>query len=45
MAFYQRHAVENTMRSRVLNVNGKKLPRDARALELLEDISIRIIVV
>jgi len=45
MAFYQRHAVENTTRSRVLNVNGKKPPRDVKPLELLEDTDIRIVVV
>jgi len=45
MAYSPKRVVVSSTRSQVLSVNGKKLPRDARVLELLEGISIRIIVV
>jgi uncharacterized protein YqeY len=45
MAFYQRHAVENSTRSQALSVSGRKLPRDAKALELPENIDISIVVI
>jgi len=43
MVFWQRGAAENSMRSQVLSVSGRKLPRGAKALESPEDTNLRIV--
>lgn len=45
MVSWRRDAAESSMRSQVLSVSGRKPLRDAKALELPEDINLRSVVV
>ena len=43
MVSWRRDAAESSMRSQVLSVSGRKLPRGAKALESPEDTNLRIV--